>query len=319
MTDNLSRPTETHIREALGRYAPALADEPLRLIAEGWTSWAFLVGDHVLRFPKHDKQYSAYGEIDSLTAMETERRLLGELAPTLPLPVPVPDLLGIDGPNGMPFIGHRYVEGVPLRELGRAPADGFGARLGGFLRALHAFSAERAIGLGAPLMDGPAVRLARGEFYERVIRRVFPLISCEARAYTEARFDAYLNDGRNFDFEPRLIHHDLDRQNTIVDPESGDLCGVIDFGDAVVGNPAVDFWMPFIDFGLLGIGDQAGGFLDAYGREGLDLERIGIEVEFVHFLWPFHDMLYGLGIGDAEMVAGGIRALNESLPADLRC
>jgi aminoglycoside 2''-phosphotransferase len=167
------------------------------------------------------------------------------------------------------------------------------------------------------LMDGPAQRASVIELYEDVVRRVFPLLSCEARTHTEQRFETFINEPANFDFEPRLIHHDLDRQNLLIDPETGDLSGVIDWEGSRVGDPAIDLWFPLIDFEQLGIGDQLPAFLDSYVP--FDREHAQSVVDFVHFLWPFHDILYGLGIEDETFVEGGIRDINASLPADLTC
>jgi aminoglycoside phosphotransferase (APT) family kinase protein len=313
---------ETHqIREALRANAPRLAEEPIEFLGEGWAVWAFSAGDHVLRFPKRPR---------AATELDGSRRLMVELAPHLSTPVSVPDIYGENGPNGAPFAGHRFVPGVSLitatQLLPAATRDvppeirlssTLGREIGVFLHELQSFPAKRALELGAPLKDGPAQRADTIELYESVIRNTFPLISCEARTYAEQRFEAFINDASNFDFEPRLIHHDIDRQNLLIDPETGSLSGVIDWEGAQVGNPAIDLWLPLIDFAQLGIGGQLPDFLDAYGP--VDLERAQVQVEFTHFLWPFHDMLYGQHSGEDDFVAGGIRALSASLPADLRC
>ena len=48
-----------------------------------------------------------------------------------------------------------------------------------------------------------------------------------------------------------MVHGDLERQNVLIDPRTGTLAGVIDFSDALVGSPALDFILPFVDFGAL--------------------------------------------------------------------
>ena len=65
-----TKPTETQIREALLRYAPALADTPIAFLGEGWSFWAFTADDHVLRFPKEEA---------SIAPLTMERLLLSEL------------------------------------------------------------------------------------------------------------------------------------------------------------------------------------------------------------------------------------------------
>lgn len=314
------KPGEDEIREALARYAPRLADAPLSALGEGWTSWAFMIGEYVLRIAK----------TEGAVATRQECELLPELAKHLSTPIPVPEIFGEVGTEHAAFALHRFIPGTPLissAQLLSATVRGggsesrlapdFGHKVGVFLRDLHSFPVERALELGVELIDGECARARRGEFYERVIREAFPLISCEARTYTAQRFEAFLSDPANFDFTPRLIHRDLDRQNILID-DSGNLAGVIDFGDAVVSDPVEDLWLPFIDFAQLGIRDQLKPCLEAYGQE-IDLERTRIKVEFFHFLWPFHDISYGLRIGEPSFVEDGIKTLNASLPRDLRC
>ncbi len=314
------KPETDDIRAALQVCAPQLAEEPIEFLAEGWSLWAFRAGDFVLRFPKREHDAAQF---------QQDRSLLPELAPHITTHLPAPEVYGESGPNGAPFAGHRFVAGISITEaVQRAGlehesrprlASTFAAEIGVFLRELHSFPSQRALDLGVPLEDGPTAHHERIEFYEDAIRRVFPLISCEARAYSESRFETFINEPRNFDFEPCLIHHDLDRQNTLIDATTGSLAGVIDWGDAVVGNPAIDLWLPLVDFTALGIGDQTPACLDAYGIDRLDRQRVQTQVDFTQFLWPFHDMLYGLNIEDADLVEVGIRALNDSLPSGLRC
>ncbi len=316
-----SKPVADDIRAALRQYAPAIADKPIEPLGEGWSVWVFRAGDYALRFPKRQRD---------VAEIEGNRRLVTELQGHLSAPISVPEISGQHGPNDAPFAGHRFLPGVSLitgTELIPASARYGSARLrmaptlgreiGTFLRQLHAFPIDRALQLDVPLQDGPEQRAMVGRLYGGVIHLVFPLINCEARTFTEQRFEAYLNEPRNFDFEPRLIHHDFDRQNLLIDPETGSLSGVIDWEGARVGNPAIDLWLPLIDFAHLDIADQMKDCLDAYGP--FDRERAQVQVEFTDFLWPFHDILYGLDIGEDDFVEGGIRDLNTSAPGDIRC
>jgi aminoglycoside phosphotransferase (APT) family kinase protein len=316
---NQQPPAVDDVRSALRLCRPELAALDIAPMSEGWDFWTFTAGDYVLRIARSIGSWLGDDDLTAMAKLELHKRLLPELAPTLPAPVPLPEFVCEDGPAGMPFEGYRKVAGVPVRDLQRPLAPDFGAALGRFLKALHTFPAERAAALGVRVFDGSRAREDRSRLYESVIRRVFPLLGCETRGYTEQRFEAYLNDAANFEFEPKLLHHDIDRQNVLVDPETGELAGVIDFGDAVVGNPAIDLWMALIDFPALGIEGQLSAFLAAYGIADADLARARTEVEFVDFLWPVHDTLHGLDVGDDGFVEEGITGLNARVPAGFRC
>ena len=67
-----------------------------------------------------------------------------------------------------------------------------------------------------------------------------------------------------FAFGPSLAHQDLD-MNCLIDAETGELSGLIDFGGTVVANPALDLWLPLYGFARLGIEDQLEECLKAAG------------------------------------------------------
>ncbi|MPZ49320.1 MAG: phosphotransferase [Dehalococcoidia bacterium] len=310
MSDVFIKPNEEQIRDALGRYAPELAAEAIEFLGEGWDTWAFSAAEHVLRFPKDA------GVIDTL---EKERRLAPAIAPYVSVPVPSFDVYGATGPNGAPFLGHRRLPGVLVLEAKPAKwSKTLGRDLGRFVRELHAFPVEKALELGVPLDEGPTLRADRMRQYERVIRLVFPLVSCEARSHIEAMYDANLNEPANFHYQPCLVHRDLD-SNTLVDPATGALTAVIDFGDAIVSNPAFDFWLPAFGFKRLGIEVQTRPCLEEAGIGDDELRPLLPELEFINFRWPLMDIMHGLEIADESYIEEGIKALNESLPRELRC
>ena len=313
-----SKPETQQIRRALREYAPQVADAPIAFLAEGWEFWAFTAGEYVLRFPKDESGLTwLLGTKDNFQTLRLEQALLPELSSRVSTRVPKVEFVGEHGPNGAPFAAHRILPGEVLITSGRRPSANFGKDIGRFINELHSFPVRRAIELGVPLLEGAALREQRAAHYEDVIRRLFPLVSCEARTQIEAVYEANLNNVANFEFEPCLVHQDLDC-NTLIDA-AGDLCGVIDFGDAVVSNPALDFWLPLFGFGRLGLEDQLGACLQAAGVDERRLQAMRPEVEFLDFRFPLLDILHGVDISDDTFVEEGIRALNASLPSNIRC
>ena len=316
---DVRKPTETQVREALRTYAPSLADAPIVFLAEGWEFWAFTAGDHVLRFPRPVCDLCRLPEgTTNLDSLALERRLLPELRTHLTAPVPEIDVYGEHGPNGLPFAGHRLLPGETVLYASRAPGPFLGRDYGRLLRELTSFPVQHAVDLGVPYIDGASMREQRGRHYERVIRRIFPIVTCETRTHIERRFEAYLNDEANFAFEPRLVHQDLD-MNVLIDPQTGALSGVIDFGGAVVSNPALDWWLPTYGFKRLGIEDQLKPCLEEAGIDQAELQRRIGEVDFIDFNFPLTDVLSGLERGDDSQVEDGLRSLNKAVPRDIVC
>jgi aminoglycoside phosphotransferase (APT) family kinase protein len=313
------RPETEEVREALRRYAPALADEPIAFLSEGWEFWAFTAGDHVLRFPMRDRgSVWKLGDRSSRESLDIERALNPELNSVLPCEVPVIDVFGVSGPNDAPFAGHRYLPGEVVMSASRPPSPNFGREVGALLRALRALPAERAVSLGVPLYDGPRLRGERMPHYEDVIRRVFPLLSCETRTHVERAYETYLNDPACFEFEPVLAHTDL-AVNVLISPEDGGVGGLIDFGDAAVSSPALDLWLPVYGFDQLGIADQKAACLAEAGIGDRDLKRLMPELAFLDVRYPILGILHGLNIEDADFVEESIRELNSLVPFGIVC
>src|SRR5581483_7565777 len=111
---------------------PAFAEAPMRLLGEGWDSTVWLLGDEwVLRFPRREVAVPGFlRELD----------VLPQLAPALPLAVPVAQVRGEpDARFPWPWAAFRL---LPGREIAAAAIDDaarvrHGRDLGRFLRALH--------------------------------------------------------------------------------------------------------------------------------------------------------------------------------------
>jgi aminoglycoside 2''-phosphotransferase len=313
------RPEKDEIRAALRRYAPRLAGETIAFLSEGWEFWAFTAGDHVLRFPRPAVNLHRLPEgTTNLDSLRIEMAVLPALAEALSVAVPRIDVYGEEGPNGAPFVGHPMLPGDPVLFASRPPGPGFGRDYGRLLRELWSFPVEEAVRLGVPYLGGTMVREQRGRHYERVIRRVFPLVSSEARTYVERGFEAYLNDPAHFEFGPRLAHQDLD-MNCLIDPGTGELCGLIDFGGMVASNPGLDLWLPLYGFERLGIEDQLPECVAAAGIGEAELARMRPEVDFIHLNFPLTDILSGLERDDRAQVEEGLRALNAMVPDGIVC
>ena len=307
-----SKPETEDVREALRTTAPQLADGPIAFLAEGWELWAFEVAGYIVRFPKNEA---------SVQSLRRERALLPALAEHLSVPVPRIDVWGESGPNGAPFAGHTKLPGVHVWPNGDAPVGKsgpeFGRQLGELIRELHSFPAGRALELGVNVHDVAVERTKRIEHFEAVIRRVFPLVSCEARTHIEAVYRDAINDPAYYASEPCFTHRDTD-VNTLID-HNGNICGLIDFGGCVVGSPAIDFWLPVHGFERLGIGEQSAACMAASGITSEELEAMLPELAYINLHYPVHDILHGLETQQPEFVAEGIKHLNTLLPSSIKC
>jgi aminoglycoside phosphotransferase (APT) family kinase protein len=120
-------------------------------------------------------------------------------------------------------VAYRLIRGEPLVD---EDADGVRA----FLSALHSFDPA---GLGVPQPDWRGIYRAHASNWRRV---VLPLLDRDDRR----RGEALLGEVETLaGFEPALVHCDLGASHLLV--HGGRLAGVIDWGDAKIGDPAIDY------------------------------------------------------------------------------
>jgi aminoglycoside phosphotransferase (APT) family kinase protein len=197
-------------------------EAPLRELDDGWDFKVLVVDDAwVVRWPRHRL---------AVEEIEQEVELLPLLAPLLPVGVPRFEYVSRE-----PWlVAYRFIRGEPL-----VAEDPDGVRA--FLEALHAVDLD----------DVPAQRPDWLETYRRQAdefrRVVLPLLDADERP----RGEALLAEVETLTgFRGVLTHSDLGPTHLLV--RNGRLVGVIDWGDARVGDPAIDYaWLlngPFSDW-----------------------------------------------------------------------
>jgi aminoglycoside phosphotransferase (APT) family kinase protein len=246
----------------------------IREIQDGWDSVVLDVdGEWIFRLPRREEGRSW---------MRREARLLAELAPALPVPVPRFEL--VEDTDDVFLVAYRKLPGKPVED----PPVALAAELGGFLAELHTFR--------------PSVELPPHEdLVERFVRDVLPLLDQDERGRAEALFEQ-----RAPAPEPALVHADLGPEHILHDGLR--ITGVIDWSDACFGDPALDFaWL------LNGTNAEfAAALLDAYSGEpdpGLR-ERAA----FYHRIGPWYEVLYGLEHDRRDLVDSGLAGIRSRLP-----
>lgn len=243
--------------------------------AQGWDSTATLVnGQWVDRRPRRP---------EVAEQLRRETRLMPWLAARLPLRVPIPEVI-----NESPLVvRHEFVPGKAITQ----PHEQHGLALATFLLALHSSPVEDAIRRGMrPRQD--SVHRFRAE--------VLPLVPVDLRETAIALLDLI----------PRLpcdtvVHGDLGPEHVLVDGDT--LSGVIDFGDAHIGDASID-----LAWALFGTPTSfANALATTYG-----VTEIQRQHAFAwHQLGPWHEVTYGFDIDDPETVHSGLEGVVSRLAA----
>jgi aminoglycoside phosphotransferase (APT) family kinase protein len=215
------------VRRLVAAQFPQWADRPVRPVSsQGWDNRTFRLGDDMsVRLPSH-RRYVA--------AVEKEHAWLPRLAPHLPLPIPAPLAIGAPGEGyGWPWSVNRWLVGDAAAA---APIDDrrqFAADLAAFLSALQRIDASEGPLAGSHSFwrGGPLAT------YDDETRRSIAALgaSIDTDAASEV-WDAAL--AAAWRGPPVWVHGDVAPGNLLV--SDGGLSGVIDFGQACVGDPACD-------------------------------------------------------------------------------
>jgi aminoglycoside phosphotransferase (APT) family kinase protein len=287
------------VRALLEAQFPELDASSARLLAEGWDNAVWVVEERWgFRFPRREI---------AVPLVARELAVLPRLAPLLPIPVPAPELVG--EPSDLfprPFFGAPLLPGAELAdaELSDDARDELGARLGEFLRALHApgvreqADPDRRLPLDPNWRADMAVRVPRTR--ER-LAGLSDLTREESRAAERILREAELLPPSS---AHALVHGDFHVRHVLV--EDGRVTGVIDWGDVCVGDPSIDLQLAW----SLLPAERRAVFLDAYGPVD-EVTQLRARVLAVFFCALLADYARAQGLPGLERETRGglVRAL----------
>ncbi|MEE8104956.1 MAG: phosphotransferase [Planctomycetota bacterium] len=223
---------EIEVDEALARrlvraVAPELADDEISRLGVGWDNVVYRVGPrYVFRFPQR-----ALGAPN----IAAECAALPAIAAQLTAPVPVPEFIGQPlGDYPWPYAGCRYLPGRTACRAALSPAERerIAEPLAHILRELHDIDPE-------PLE-------LRDDFFTKLdpsraesARRDLAHLESAGQLSSAADFEPFLQDLPSGSRPRRVVHGDLYARHILVDDHRS-FAGIIDWGDVLRGDPAVD-------------------------------------------------------------------------------
>lgn len=220
------------VHRLIGSQFPELGAGRIKRLGNGWDNTVYLIGaEYVFRFPRRNV---------AVDLIKMEGRLLPKLADYLTLPYPKPLFYGKETDEyPVPFLGYTYLAG----EFPLGVPDGqrafSAAVLGRFLKQLHSFPTQLALGCGAPHDHRNLRDLAQRQ---EKMRKFYADLRERMREEERLAMETYLDRGVQPETLPQedvFLHGDLHFKNMLVD-EQGRVSGIIDWGDMNVGHPACD-------------------------------------------------------------------------------
>lgn len=226
-----------HYRKRVGEVAPDLAITSISLNSEGLLNDVVIVNNElVFRFPKHE-----YAK----KHLQDEIRLLKLLQNQITLNIPTPLNEGSD------WLVYRMIQGEPLRRdlllrLSEQDQQAIADQLAVFLKELHNVPTNSG---EFPVADALMKHERWLDVYGRIKEQIFPLLMPHVRVSVAEHFETHLAKQSNFDYELKLVDTDLPPYHILFDPNARRLNGIIDFGCAGLGDPAIDLGVIIYNYG----------------------------------------------------------------------
>ena len=286
-------------RQILENTFPQIHIQNLSVIQTGWDTLVLVVNErYIFRFPRRPEHEAQ---------LEKEMDLLPRLAGRLPKMVPQVEFARRKSKGETyTFIGYPRIPGVGLETVSPI-SETVMRQVGEFLTALHCFPIDQVTPGVSGSTDPSDWRRQYLETYTWVQDLAFPHLPGPDRLATSLLWEIYLSSGDNFHFQPALIHGDLGPEHLLCEPDGTQLNGVIDWGDARLGDPALDF------AGLFSRGGEAlvDSTLSFY--QGQVDETFRRRVRFYYTIAPLYEIRYALAVENEAHLRHAVQALSRAL------
>lgn len=285
----------TTVRELLKTVRQHVTEWDVRYLSEGWDNRLYLVNEElVVRVAK---------TLPGTNQLLREAAVLSKLAPMLPLKVPRPAFIHPPS-DTFPFaaMGYYLLPGGSLRDADATP-DHIGSlapHLARFLTRLHAVPVDLARSWGVSEFT-PSAWLAS---HDALVQDTIDVLGERLKSSTFRCFldwwMEYRNDPVAVSYTPRFIHGDLACEHVLVDRETWQITGVIDFGDAQIADPALD---------LAGLPNDLARAVMRQMPNLVDAESVWRRRVAYDLISPLHAISVGRDRSDETLIREGIDGL----------
>jgi aminoglycoside 2''-phosphotransferase len=284
--------TEFYLREIRKHY-PDLAIDTAILNQDGQYNDIVVVNDALIfRFAK---------VTESVETLRKEIVILKSLQGQISLAVPNPTYNNAEtNVVGEAFIGYPMIPGKPFlfhdfKATNIKARERIANQLSRFLYELHHISAHSVIPTELPFCD---THDEWKNMYERIQAQLFRYMRPDACREVTKQLEDFTENANLYKFEPALRHGDFGAENIIYDPDGQSVVGILDFGGAGLGDPAIDF----------------AGLFASYGEEFYkqccsfypEMEQAMIRVQFYCKTFALEEALFGIENGNQVAFENGI-------------
>jgi aminoglycoside 2''-phosphotransferase len=144
------------------------------------------------------------------------------------------------------MVSYRFIPGAPLLRDDvlrddEATQEALAQTLARFLQQLHAIPAAELAAHDIPRSATARSRQDWFALYKETEEKLFPLLMSDAKEWVQRLFAPVLADPDFTACQPVFVNGDLAPYHILCDQPRGRINGIVDFGTAGLGDPAVEF------------------------------------------------------------------------------
>jgi len=275
-----NEPEET-IYSLIRESFPDLSLESMELVDSGWENYVVIANRKIaFKIPR---------KMEGGEPLTREISITGCLKDS---PVGVPVFKYVSSHGEVPVAGYDLIEGDPLNSIVRLTSPII-AQLAEFLNYLFSRKDDGCVINAIGYRSAEDWVKKYTEYRENLYSSLIELLDDQTLSVIALRFDEFLNNScRTLQTSP--VHGDLYRGNVLVGADACAVKGVIDWGTAEFGDPAIDFAALAVDFDI----EQVEEILESY--EGPVDKYFRDRVEFYWQMEPTYGILYFSGRDEEE-------------------
>ena len=282
----------------IDQHLPALEIVSLRVNDEGLVNDVVILNEEwVFRFPKGDG-WQRDLQANEIKVLDLVRRHTTMRVPNFEI-------------RAEDFVAYKLIPGQPLlrNTIFAAPEnvqDRLAEQLGMFLYKFHNIPKADLHRANIAQSDTNRDRAVFLKLYQDVQDELFPIMLDHTKEWVHQHFKPVLEDEDFLTYEPALINGDLAPYHILYDAEVQEMAGMIDFGTAGIGDPAVDFCCIIDNYGE--------SFLWRLGKVYPNIEQFVDRARFWAGTMPLQWALTGQRSGDLSWFTVQITGARDVLP-----
>lgn len=263
----------TSLLDRLKAAFPELEIREYMFISSGWDNYAVLVNEEILFKIPRSREHVAQlrKEIEVLRCLEDS-------------PVRLPSYIMVSTTANSEMGGYRYIPGLPLNTVESLTQD-MKTQLTEFLNYMFDHRDDPCLlnSIGTGTIDDWISKYS--ELMEQAYSSFLDVLDDYVLSNLARKFSNFVETlSRTISISP--VHADLYKKNVLINESLDGIAAILDWGDAQMGDPAIDFAALSVDFGMVGIEEILGGY------SGIIDENFRQRMEFYWQVEPIYGMLF---------------------------